>query len=167
MSEQANYVRRPLLPRKYAHLAQDSLEAQAVLDETAENLLRTFPFRVRKGEIMNPGPDVADRVAKEDDELLAALKAEAEEAKTRVTPFFTWFEFRPIGWKAWREFLKKYPPEVRGDNVILSGGEAHLLRDSCVNPKLTLAQAEELLESDEYSAGQIDLLLSGAIEAQQ
>lgn len=148
---------------------QAALAARRDLDTTAQQLLETFNARVRVAQTLSPDDDaetVARRIYDEDEARLADLKAAAEVAEADLRDACQTFTFQSIGFKAWRALKAAHPSKNKDLIFDVDALAPALLRDASVDPKLSAGQVEDLLNSPDWSEGEINLLIGAAVAVQ-
>lgn len=140
--------------------------ARQELDSTAENLLRTFPDRVCIETTVNPEGHPGERVYAEDQAKLEALEKTLHEAQGALKECVREYVFRPIGWKSWRALKAKYPSKDKDYQFDVDAITPELLKYASHEPRLSAGDVEDLLESEDWSEGEIMLLVQGAAAAQ-
>jgi len=148
-----------------------AIEARQRLESRAEELLNTAAKRIEVAQVTaGDDPDArkaaADAVVAADEAELEALAAASREADEALGATVQTYTFRPLGWKAWRALIAKHPPKDKTHRFDLDSIAPTILRLASYEPRLSAEQVEELLESDSFSEGEIDLLLNAAIAAQ-
>lgn len=143
--------------------------AQHALEVTAQRLLETFRGRFAQAQALRPDEDAADvaqSVFDEDQATLAALEQEKDAAQEALRDACRVYRFQSIGWKAWRAMKAAHPSKDKDLIFDLDTLAPALLRDASLEPKLTAAAVEDILESGAWSEGEINLLLNAAITVQ-
>lgn len=142
--------------------------AQQNIERQSRHLLETFTLRV-DAEVVVTGEDrqvVARRIHAEDASSLEELKAKFEAAQTRLAAATRVYQFRSLGFRAWRALKAAHPskdPKLAFDEDSLA---PTLLREASYDPKLSAEMVEEILTSPDWSEGQVALLLDAAYRAQ-
>lgn len=139
------------------------LEAQAALERESQRLLKTF------NERLNIESQVQGTTAKElydaDKAALGVLEAAREAARDNFLAGLEFFEVGPIGFIGWQQLKRKYPSDSEpGFDVEAMAVE--LLSAALLTPKMDEEQVAALLENPDYSYGEIQILLQGAVNAQ-
>ena len=164
------------------------LEAQTLMVAAIEELIRTYPQRIA-ARLAERGVDPLDQEARE--VVAAEIKAEdsaiendvagkAEAALQAVVDTTRTFKFRSLGRSTYRALVAAHPPTdddhtaarvESGDmNKRASWNRATffpaLVHAASVGPQLTESEVAEIFESPDWSDGEVDLLVQGAIKAQ-
>lgn len=142
------------------------LAAKAELDQTAENLLSTFTRRVTVRAALEPDIDAARAVYADDEEKLAGLTAALDAANEALKAGVREYTFRPLGWKAWRALKAAHPSKDKDYAFDVDSIAPQLLREASFEPKLSAADVEDILTSDEWSEGEVILLINAAVTVQ-
>lgn len=145
------------------------LDARNALNTTTQELLETFIRRAAVRAAVDPDVDEHDAaraVYEEDEAKLAELSAALDAANTALAAVTRNYTFRPLGWKAWRALKKAHPSKDKDYEFDVDSIAPELLRHASHEPKLSAADVEDLLESPDFSEGEIILLLNGAIAVQ-
>lgn len=142
--------------------------AKQNLDTQSQHLLETFTLRV-DAEVVITGEDrqvVARRIYEEDKATLEALQAAFTDAQTRLGAATRVYQFRPLGYRAWRALQAAHPSKDPKSAFDEDSIAATLLREASFDPKLSAEMVEEILTSEDWSAGEVRLLLDAAVRAQ-
>lgn len=142
------------------------LDAKNALNVTAQELLETFSQRVAVRAALEPDADAARAVYDEDQEKLAELTAALDNAQAVLTASVREYAFRPLGWKAWRALKAAHPSKDKDYAFDVDSIAPTLLRDASHEPKLSAADVEDILTSDEWSEGEVILLINAAVTVQ-
>ncbi|MCR6649703.1 MAG: hypothetical protein NVV70_16790 [Cellulomonas sp.] len=142
--------------------------AQSRLNDRAKQLLESFQARVQREQIVTglDPVDVAQTVTEADEAELNDLRAEYEAAASAVTDAVQTYTFRPLGWKAWRALKKAHPSKDKTLQFDVDSITPDLLHLASHDPQLSKGQVEDLLESADWSEGEINMLVNGAVQAQ-
>lgn len=164
------------------------LEAQTLMVATIEELIRTYPQRMA-ARLAERGVDPLDQEARE--VVAAEIKAEdsaiendvagkAEAALQAVVDTTRTFKFRSLGRTTYRALVAAHPPTDADHTAArVESGDMNaraswnretffpaLVHAASVGPQLTEAEVTEIFESPDWSDGEVDLLVQGAIKAQ-
>ena len=164
------------------------LEAQTLMVATIEELIRTYPQRIA-ARLAERGVDPLDQEARE--VVAAEINAEAsaiendvagkaEAALQAVVDTTRTFKFRSLGRTTYRALVAAHPPTDADHTAArVESGDMHaraswnretffpaLVHPASVGPQLTEAEVTEIFESPDWSDGEVDLLVQGAIKAQ-
>ncbi len=142
------------------------LDAKAALNATTENLLSTFTRRVAVRAALEPDTDAAHAVYADDEAQLADLTAALTAANEALTAGVREYAFRPIGWKAWRALKAAHPSKDKDYAFDVDSLAPQILRDASYEPKFSAADVEDILTSDEWSEGEVILLINAAVTVQ-
>lgn len=142
------------------------LDARSELDQTAENLLTTFTRRVAVQAALEPDIDAAHAVYAEDEAKLAELTAVLDAANEALNSGVREYTFRPLGWAAWRALKAAHPSKDKDYAFDIDSIAPTLLREASLTPKLSAANVEDILTSDEWSEGEVILLINAAVTVQ-
>ena len=164
------------------------LEAQTLMVATIEELIRTYPQRMA-ARLAERGVDPLDQEARE--VVAAEIKAEdsaiendvagkAEAALQAVVDTTRTFKFRSLGRTTYRALVAAHPPTDADHTAArVESGDMNaraswnretffpaLVHAASVGPQLTEAEVTEIFESPDWSDGEVDLLVQGAIKVQ-
>ena len=164
------------------------LEAQTLMVATIEELIRTYPQRMA-ARLAERGVDPLDQEARE--VVAAEINAEAsaiendvagkaEAALQAVVDTTRTFKFRSLGRTTYRALVAAHPPTDADHTAArVESGDMNaraswnretffpaLVHAASVGPQLTEAEVTEIFESPDWSDGEVDLLVQGAIKAQ-
>lgn len=164
------------------------LEAQTFMVAALEQNIRTYPQRMA-ARLAERGVDPFDQEAREpiaaeikaeDDEVERDLMGKAEAALKAVIDTTRTFQFRSLGRTTYRKLIAAHPPTDADHTAArVESGDMNaraswnretffpaLIQASSVGPQLTEAEVAEIFESPDWSDGEVDLLVKGAIQAQ-
>lgn len=164
------------------------LEAQTLMVAAIEELIRTFPQRVA-ARLAERGIDPLDQEAREpvaaeikaeDEDLEKEVAGRAEAALQAVVDTTRTFKFRSLGRTTYRKLIAAHPPTDADHTAArVESGDMNaraswnretffpaLVHAASVGPQLTEAEVVEIFESPDWSDGEVDLLVQGAIKAQ-
>lgn len=142
--------------------------AQSRLNDRAQQLLETFQARVQREQVVTglDPVEVAQTVTAADEAELTALREDYQAAAEAQLAAVQPYTFRPLGWKAWRALKAAHPSKDKNLAFDLDSLVPDLLHLASHDPKLSKGQVEDLLDSDQWSEGEIMLLINGALAAQ-
>jgi hypothetical protein len=142
--------------------------AESRLNDRAQQLLDSFHKRAdRHAAVTGLGPEEAAQAITEQDEAeLNGLRAVYEDASKALNDAVQAYSFRPLGWKAWRALKAAHPTKEKDRLFDVDSLIPELLHLASHEPKLSRGAVDDLLESPDWSEGEITLLVNGALAAQ-
>lgn len=121
----------------------------------------------------------ADALRAEDEEALAPLRAAVEDAEAALDEVRVTFVFRALPRPAWKALKRKHPAKTDEDRKkweAQGGGTnaefsldsivADLLEASIVEPALSRAAIDDIVDGDDWNDSEVDMLRNNAIMAQ-
>ena len=164
------------------------LEAQTLMVAAIEELIRTYPQRAA-ARLAERGIDPLDQEARElvaaeikakDEDLEKEVAGRAESALQAVLDTTRTFKFRSLGRTTYRKLIAAHPPTDADHTAArVESGDMNaraswnretffpaLVQAASCGPQLTGAEVTEIFESPDWSDGEVDLLVQGAIKAQ-
>ena len=164
------------------------LEAQTLMVAAIEELIRTYPHRVA-ARLAERGIDPLDQEAREpvaaevkaeDEAVEKDLLSKAEAALQAVVDTTRTFKFRSLGRTTYRALIAAHPPTDADHTAArVESGDMNaraswnretlfpaLVHAASCGPQLTESEVVEIFESPDWSDGEVDLLVQGAIKAQ-
>ena len=164
------------------------LDAQTLMVAAIEELIRTYPQRVA-ARLAERGIDPLDQEAREpvaaeikaeDEAVEKDLLSKAEAALQAVVDTTRTIKFRSLGRTTYRALIAAHPPTDADHTAArVESGDMNaraswnretffpaLVHAASVGPQLTEAEVTEIFESPDWSDGEVDLLVQGAIKAQ-